>query len=48
MLRDLRPAIAVRLVQLEDALVLGGRPLDLLDVRVQVVVPSVNEKVEID
>ena len=27
-------------MQLEDSLVFGGRPLDLLDVRVEMIVPS--------
>lgn len=38
-LGNLRPTIAVLLVQLKDALVFGSRPLDFLDVGVQMVVP---------
>ena len=40
MLCDLGPAIAVRFVQLEYTLVLCSRPFDLLDVGVEVIVPS--------
>jgi len=40
MLGDFTPSVTVRLVQLEDKSVLVLCPLDFLDVRVQVVVPS--------
>lgn len=40
-LGDLRPAIAVDLVQLQDHQIFLPGPLVLLDVRVQVVVPAV-------
>ena len=48
MLSDLGPAIAIGLVQLEDSQVFGGRPLDLLDVRVEMIVPSNANNGEID
>jgi len=38
-LSDLTPAISIDLVQLKDSLILLGRPLDFLDVRVQMIVP---------
>ena len=48
MLSDLGPAIAIRLVQLEDPQVFGGRPLDFLDVWVEMIVPSNANNGEID
>ena len=38
---NFRPPIAVNFVQLEDLLVFFCRPLNLLDVRIQVVMPSI-------
>lgn len=39
-LGDLAPSVSIRLVQLKDKSVLVLCPLDFLDIRVQVVVPS--------
>ena len=39
-LGNLRPAVAVDPMVLEDFVVFFGRPLHLLDVRIQVIVPS--------
>lgn len=39
-LGDLRPSISICLMELQDALVFGGRPLDLFDVGVEMIVPS--------
>lgn len=44
-LRDLRPAVPVGLVQLQDEHVLLPGPLVLLDVGIQVVVPSVQDHI---
>ena len=41
MLGNLRPLVSIDTVELENLLVLFGGPLHLLDVRVEVIVPSV-------
>ena len=40
MLGDLRPSVPVRLMEFKNTLVLCNGPLDFLDVRVEVIVPS--------
>ena len=47
-LGDLRPAVAVDLMVLEDFVVFFGSPLHLLDVWVQVIVPSTSNYISSD
>ena len=46
MLGNFGPPVAVNFVQLENFLILFGRPFDLLDVRIQMVVPSIKARDE--